>query len=152
MTTVMVTHDATEALMMSDHVVYLLDGRVVQDDAPADLYEHPATADVAACFGDGCTLQGTVTDGVFRLEGLELPVVCPDGPADLVIRRRAVSLDDVHPTITLKAHCSVYHGDGFLLRFHLEDQVFEMLADRPFGDGDVVGLCIDPTGIFAYPR
>ncbi|GHT79089.1 hypothetical protein FACS1894104_3190 [Actinomycetota bacterium] len=40
LTTLMVTHNTQEALKMSDHIVYVSDGKVVQDATPQELMEH----------------------------------------------------------------------------------------------------------------
>ena len=50
-TFIMVTHDQTEALVMSDRVVVMERGRVAQDGSPEDLYERPATRYVADFIG-----------------------------------------------------------------------------------------------------
>ena len=50
-TFVMVTHDQTEALIMSDRVVVMQDGNVAQDGTPIDLYEQPASRYVANFIG-----------------------------------------------------------------------------------------------------
>ncbi len=42
-TTLLVTHDQDEALELSDHIVLMHDGRVVQMGTPHELYDHPAT-------------------------------------------------------------------------------------------------------------
>ena len=85
MTSLMVTHDPDEALTMSDRIVYLSNGVLQQDGAPADLLLHPANDTVAACFGDTAAIEGVVADGTFRVGKLVVPA--PDvrnGPAVLV--------------------------------------------------------------------
>jgi multiple sugar transport system ATP-binding protein len=48
---VYVTHDQAEAMAMSTHVVVMMAGRIAQAAAPRDLYERPATREVAAFVG-----------------------------------------------------------------------------------------------------
>ncbi|MEE4117893.1 MAG: ABC transporter ATP-binding protein [Paracoccaceae bacterium] len=48
---VYVTHDQAEAMAMSTHVVVMMAGRLAQAAAPRDLYERPATREVAAFVG-----------------------------------------------------------------------------------------------------
>lgn len=50
-TFVMVTHDQTEALVMSDRVVVMESGTIAQDGTPEDLYERPITPYVANFLG-----------------------------------------------------------------------------------------------------
>lgn len=68
-TALMVTHDANEALMMSDTIVALDGGRVTQVGAPEVLYRDPATAKIAACFGDCSVLEGAVRAERFSVGG-----------------------------------------------------------------------------------
>jgi ABC-type sugar transport system ATPase subunit len=65
-TTLFVTHDQTEALMISHRVSLLLNGRLRQVGKPQDLFYRPSDPEVARFFG-GCNfIQGKVKDGVFQ--------------------------------------------------------------------------------------
>jgi putative spermidine/putrescine transport system ATP-binding protein len=61
-TTVMVTHDQTEAMSISDRVVVMEAGRVTQIDQPHRLYEHPQTRFISSFVGKANLLEGHVTD------------------------------------------------------------------------------------------
>jgi iron(III) transport system ATP-binding protein len=50
-TALYVTHDQTEAMALSDRVVVMQSGRVMQIGAPKDIYHHPRSREVAAFFG-----------------------------------------------------------------------------------------------------
>ncbi len=56
-TFVYVTHDQEEALTMSDRLAVFEEGRIVQVGAPAEVYEHPATAFVAGFVGTSNVLE-----------------------------------------------------------------------------------------------
>ena len=96
LTTVFVTHDQEEALTLSDRIAILDRGRIVQEGAPADVYEHPATLFAATFLGDANLFPGTVRDGAvataqgsFR-SAAPLP---PDGtPITLAVRPEKVRL------------------------------------------------------------
>jgi len=59
-TFVYVTHDQEEALAMSDRIAVMNDGRVLQMDEPATLYEHPASRFVASFVGETNFLSARV--------------------------------------------------------------------------------------------
>ena len=61
-TTIMVTHDQTEAMSVSDRVVVMEAGRVTQVDAPHHLYEHPQTRFISSFVGKANLLPGRVRE------------------------------------------------------------------------------------------
>jgi spermidine/putrescine transport system ATP-binding protein len=61
-TFVYITHDQSEALVMSDHVAVMNNGRFEQVDTPRNLYTHPKTPFVARFVGDNNALRGTLSD------------------------------------------------------------------------------------------
>jgi spermidine/putrescine ABC transporter ATP-binding subunit len=61
-TFIMVTHDQTEALVMSDRVVVMEQGRIAQEGRPQDLYDHPATPYVANFIGTTNFVPGSVCE------------------------------------------------------------------------------------------
>ncbi len=63
-TFVNVTHDQEEALSLSDRVAILNHGKLIQEGAPALLYEHPRTRFVADFLGKSNFLQGVVGESV----------------------------------------------------------------------------------------
>ena len=80
LTFVMVTHDQSEALAMSDRIVVMREGRVVQEAAPADLYDRPADAYVAGFVGTTSFFDGEMAPGGrVRAFGQDLPA--PEGLA-----------------------------------------------------------------------
>ena len=70
LTTLFITHDQEEALVMSDRVAVMDKGRVQQVGPPHDIYEAPANAFIADFIGESNILAGTVDtpgDGVLRV-------------------------------------------------------------------------------------
>ena len=67
-TFVFVTHDQEEALTMSDRIVVMNAGRVMQDGTPEELYHHPANRFVADFIGEtnllSCTVAGADGDEI----------------------------------------------------------------------------------------
>jgi iron(III) transport system ATP-binding protein len=62
-TTVLVTHDQEEALSLADVVAVLRDGRVVQQGAPAELYERPTDQRLARFLGAVNLIDANFQDG-----------------------------------------------------------------------------------------
>jgi iron(III) transport system ATP-binding protein len=60
-TTIYVTHDQTEALAISDTVVVMKEGRVLQIGSAWDVYHRPADAFVAGFVGQSNLLKGRLT-------------------------------------------------------------------------------------------
>jgi len=59
-TTVMVTHDQTEALAMADRIVVMDQGHIVQVGPPREIYQQPLTPFVANFIGVMNTLPGVI--------------------------------------------------------------------------------------------
>jgi len=86
-TVVYVTHDQTEAMTMSDHVVLLNDGRLEQFAPPGELFDYPRSEYVARFIGTpstnvlDCTVEETADGPAVVGDGFSMPV---DSLADAV--------------------------------------------------------------------
>ncbi len=73
-TSLYVTHDQGEAMALSDRVVVMSMGKILQVGAPEDIYQRPHSRDVAAFFGSPNFIEAEVkacrsdTGGTFVLE------------------------------------------------------------------------------------
>ena len=61
--TVLVTHDAEEAMLLADRIMVMKDGRIVQDASPEGVYAHPADLFTVRLFGPVNRYGGTVRGG-----------------------------------------------------------------------------------------
>lgn len=59
-TALYVTHDQTEALVMSTRLAVMNQGKIVQVGTPAEVYDHPETSFVADFMGEANILQGEI--------------------------------------------------------------------------------------------
>lgn len=78
-----ITHDQSEALVMSDNVAVMNAGRFEQIGTPQDLYHNPGTAFVAGFVGDSNRFAGRVTS----IDGDEAEV--ETSPGTVFVARRA---------------------------------------------------------------
>lgn len=94
-TTVMVTHDQEEALMMADRLVVMSNGEVRQVGTQRELYERPADRFVAMFVGRSNSLSGKIVGpGRFETAG-GLRIACHEGaigPAVLALRPERLAL------------------------------------------------------------
>jgi len=79
-TFVYVTHDQAEAMTMSDRVAVMLRGELLQVAPPAEIYNDPATIEVAEFIGSpriNILPAATLPDQTLDVCGLRLPVAMP---------------------------------------------------------------------------
>jgi len=86
-TTIMVTHDQSEALSISDRIVVMQDGRATQVDQPYRMYEHPRSEFISNFVGKSNLLRGAVT----RV-GVEAEISC--GALALVVEGAGLRAGD----------------------------------------------------------
>jgi molybdate transport system ATP-binding protein len=102
---VMVTHDPLEAMVMTDRLLVIEDGRMVQQGTPTQVAERPATQYVARLVGLNL-YPGVLTaaDGTVRLHGGGVLTAAPDRPLPPVgthvlvaVRPSAIALQTERP-------------------------------------------------------
>jgi spermidine/putrescine transport system ATP-binding protein len=96
-TFVFVTHDQEEALTMSDTVVVMREGEILQIGTPEDIYNEPKNRFVANFIGESNIIKGTmIKDYLVEFEGIKFE--CVDKgfgdmmPIDVVIRPEDIEL------------------------------------------------------------
>ncbi len=145
-TTIMVTHDQGEALSMSDRVVVMNRGRIVQVDEPFRAYEAPSSAFVSRFVGKTNLFPASrpeAVNGVPRVcigeSELELPGVELPAQGDFHISIRPERLELTEPgagTIAAQVRTRLFLGDHWL--YQLDSSVGELLATRPNQGGSGV--------------
>lgn len=140
-TTLYVTHDRSEAAELGDRIAFMHGGRIVQQGRPPELFERPATQEVASFFGSSNLLSGHVTDGRLRIGQADLPVPGPDGPATFTIRPERVRLGE-DGALGGRVVETSYQGDHVRVRIDIDgtrvDARAEVDAAPPVGE--LVGI------------
>ena len=72
MTFIYITHSQEEALTMSDRVILMRRGRIVQEGTPNDLFDRPASRFVAWFMGVENLLEGTLEDAAGSVAAVRL--------------------------------------------------------------------------------
>jgi ABC-type Fe3+/spermidine/putrescine transport system ATPase subunit len=102
-TAIYVTHDQNEAMSLSDQIIVMGEGEILQAGTPQALYEEPADPRVARFIGKSNVLEATLLENQngrarVRIEGFDRPLVCradaaalPGDRGVLSVRPEAVS-------------------------------------------------------------
>jgi iron(III) transport system ATP-binding protein len=128
-TTVLVTHDQSEALALADQIAVLQDGRVVARDTPRSLYRDPPDLLAASSIGEANILLGETRGDRARcaLGDIELRTNGhrrPDGPARLLLRPEQL-------TLHLQATAGAASATVLELRYHGHDGLAHVVLDHP---------------------
>ena len=96
-TTILVTHDQSEALSFADQVAVLSEGRLLQVGPPRDLYLRPRTPMVAEFMGDAIMLPAQLAAGFADCALGRIPVDDRErqGTARIVLRPEQVKFAEV---------------------------------------------------------
>jgi iron(III) transport system ATP-binding protein len=167
LTVVYVTHDQEEALAVSDRIIVMRSGSIVQDGTPRALYEQPNSRFIADFIGNANLLPVTVrrlgddmADVVLGGAVLRLPHRgLPDGAAELAVRPQCLSLRPGAPTAgELPGHLRklAYLGNHMEYEVVLDGLGTELLVQGPqraaaIPEGAAVAVVIDTTGAVVVP-
>jgi ABC-type Fe3+/spermidine/putrescine transport system ATPase subunit len=137
-TTIFVTHDHEEAVVLADRVALILNGQLRQYEVPDAFYRRPADAEVAAFFGGKNVLPGVSAHGTFDgpLGRLTLPDGARPGPGLLTFRPESVRIGPA-PVNALKARVSerLYLGSQTRLRLTVGETVVDAVLSPDLVEG-----------------
>ncbi|MBQ3123718.1 MAG: ABC transporter ATP-binding protein [Firmicutes bacterium] len=148
-----VTHDQEEALTMSDRVVVMRDGEILQIGSPTDIYNEPINAYVADFIGESNIIDGVMKeDYVVEFAGKVIP--CSDGgfgkncPVDVVIRPEDWEIDeDGNGQFTGVVESTVFKGVHFENIVDCGNVKFMVHTTQEHHPGATVGLSVIPEYI-----
>ena len=166
-TSLYVTHDQSEAMLMSDRIILMKDGRIVQSGTPRDLYERPASRFAAEFIGNANIVQASIIRsagdraalvalaGDVAIEGhfSRSEDVRPSGPVLACIRAESISRVSGSETGTNIFEASV-ESLGFLgplvtctLKLGEVTLRAELPARKPPEIGDTIRVRIEPDDV-----
>jgi ABC-type Fe3+/spermidine/putrescine transport system ATPase subunit len=154
LTTLLVTHNHDEALLLGDRMAVLIDGKIAQLGTPEEVYRRPATVETARLLLVENILRGEVVEGgsvpgfvKCRAGGLDLEVpvafpVEPGQPLWLGIRahhvrvgpEQAETARGIRNRFAAEIHRSTFRADGHLLELTLHRTTADLLLVVAIGD------------------
>ncbi|MBT8368250.1 MAG: ABC transporter ATP-binding protein [Deltaproteobacteria bacterium] len=155
-TTLFVTHDQSEALMISHRVGLILDGRLRQVGEPRELFYRPMDPEVARFFG-GCNfIQGRIKNGRFHSEFATVPTALTNGNGHLLTA--TIRPEDIIITSESKydlqgqVQKTNFEGSATRIWVQCKGNRFAVLtSDADFSPGQNVGLHLPPEKIRIFP-
>ena len=151
-TFIFVTHDQEEALMMSDKIVVLSEGRIQQIGTPEDIYNEPQNAFVADFIGESNIFKGIMTGHMkVRFCGGEFIGMddVPEGTlVDVVVRPEDVIITKPEDGIIEGEVVSVIFK-GMHYEVTVESGKYEMVirTTKCYSVGERIGMKLEPDGI-----
>ncbi|WP_200931809.1 ABC transporter ATP-binding protein [Methylobacterium sp. Leaf85] len=147
-TALLVTHDPEEALLVSDRIVLMRGGRIVQIGTGADLYRRPVSWFAANFFGDLIAFPTRCIDGaaVTPFGAFPAPGIEDGAPVTACVRPEAIGLghaESGHPARVIRRRFLgpvvelTLAADGFPEPFRLT-----VSQETSAGEGDRVGLTV----------
>ena len=152
-TFIYVTHDQEEALTMSDTVVVMRDGHILQIGDPKRIYDEPANAFVADFIGESNILRGTmVRDELVHFSGYDFPCVDSgfgeNAPVDVVVRPEDIMLvgEDIGQ-ISGVVKSVLFKGVHYEMMIDVGETTFKVHSTVMQPQGSRVGVSIVPYNI-----
>jgi iron(III) transport system ATP-binding protein len=155
--TLLVTHDAEEAIRVGDRIHAMLAGRIAQSGTPSQLYAAPVNGFVAGFFGPVNRFRGRVSGG-----GVDTPLgrasaegISDGSVVEAIVRPEALkvrppSRGGMRAQVLVKRDLGPVH----LLRLGLADGTSVKVRQAGQTDaavGDEVEIDLDPRHLFVYP-
>lgn len=155
LTAVFVTHDQHEAYALADSVAVLQEGVLAQIAPASELYQKPATPEIARFLDAGTLLEGRLTNAGFTFSGNQVygaPVTEYRGPMTALVPRQALTL--CHPEeadALARVESRLFQGEFYTLALRLgPDTSLRMQSNRDVSVGDTVGVRIDRSRLLAW--
>jgi len=148
-TTLFVTHDAEEALLVADRLAILKGGRLLQEAAPREAYDKPASIDAAAALGPVNVYEGRVENGavVTPFGAIAAPGLNSGAPARATVRAEALSLTSGEMARVLDVRP---HGAHDLVRIEANSVTWRALVPARTVVSETVDVQIQPAGAFVF--
>lgn len=165
-TTIYVTHDQNEAMMLSDRLAVMKDGVVQQVGSPLEVYRRPANAFVASFLGEANILRTRAVAGLIKLGGanFHLGKLSPEldnytGEVMLLLRPESLNLEPLRSeaalTFTARLLDKIFLGPltRLILDGHGDFELQALVPTRealPLEPGSTVSVYVDPEEVRVY--
>ncbi|MGO2507520.1 ferric ABC transporter ATP-binding protein [Vibrio hibernica] len=161
-TSLYVTHDQTEAFAVSDTVIVMKDGDIMQEGSPTELYQHPTSLFMASFMGESNIFNGHYDGTDLIINDYHIPAdeetvqALPPGNYQIGVRPEAILLRaEGQACQQCKIINKTYMGSMFELTVQWHDkELLLQLNSSQFDPNctDHAYLVINPVGLFLLPE
>ena len=170
---IVVTHDAEEAMLLGDRVVVMRGGRIVQDGTPDEVYFHPADLFTARLFGPVNEYPGVVRGGAVatplgsipapgfgessrvvgavRADGVELGDRASGSPDPVWGRVRSVRRLGAWSLVLLSLRDGIREARGAGEGGESISVQVRLAGVSRIASGDRLSICLVPEHTFVFP-
>ena len=160
-----VTHNAEEAMFLSDMIIVMDKGRIVQVGTPHEIYFHPVNLYVASLFGETNIFQTIVKNNqcVTPLGSIKVDNFNENQTVDVVVRPEAIKLSKEKSPIlnpnTGVVVDSKFLGNSAIIHMTVNDQNnrkhhihSKVIGNFLYPAASSVSITLDRSHIFIFPR
>ena len=153
-TFIFVTHDQEEAMVMSDTVVVMNEGKIQQLGRPEDIYNTPINKFVATFIGEANIFRGTysaskrldILNKTFKVSSLD---VRPGDKVHVIVERPDFDICSMDiAKLNGEVVSSVFEESKYLLDVKVDDKIIKVESEDKQNVGDIIGLSVAPGNIY----
>ncbi len=152
-TFIFVTHDQEEALTMSDTIVVMNQGKILQIGTPEDIYNEPKTRFIANFIGESNIFKGVMLeDNLVQFEKNIFECVDKgfqkNEEVEVVIRPEDLEIVDVERgKFVGRVDSMTFKGVHYEINVMVEDREYTIHTTKKGTIGEIVGLDVEPNNI-----
>ncbi|MBC6002896.1 ABC transporter ATP-binding protein [Paeniclostridium sp. NSJ-45] len=156
-TTILVTHDKEEALMMSDKIAVMINGEIAQFDTPKNLYEKPISKEVANIFGQRNYINGNIIDGIYKSDLISIDLNNNENEKNIefMISKEDINIHNFNHIEGLEAKVlkKVYAGDITYYDVSINDTLIKISSNNSLYEvGEDVKITINPKNAVYFKK
>ena len=156
-TTILVTHDKEEALMMSDKIAVMVNGQIKQFDTPSNLYEKPNSKEVANIFGERNYIKGNIHNQIFENEHIKLSLDINEeinlDNVELMISKENIEINNTNSNHSVlgKITKKIYLGESTIYEIQTMDTTLKVSSNNnSYNIGEEIKISFNFTEVVYF--
>ena len=156
-TTILVTHDKEEALMMSDKIAVMVNGQIKQFDTPSNLYEKPNSKEVANIFGERNYIKGKIHNQTFENDYIKLNLDINEeinlDNVELMISKENIEINNTNSNHSVlgKITKKIYLGESTIYEIQTMDTTLKVSSNNnSYNIGEEIKISFNFTEVVYF--